>query len=185
MLHCKRPLLFAVSGSYVKSNLKGEIMQCGKNRTIEIPRGNSAVLQIIPKISGEEYVISGGEKVIFTVKIFSAKTSEVKLQKTLTAENYDSNGKLLLYIEPLDTVNLMLCNYKYDCALVSGDKFLTFVQPTDFIVAGICTEPETSSDGSLELPENAQISGEILYPKEIGWGENDFVTSEEIDTLFD
>jgi hypothetical protein len=63
-------------------------MQCGKNKTIEIPRGNSAVLQIIPKISGEEHVISGGEKVIFTVKIFSAKTSEVKLQKTLTAENY-------------------------------------------------------------------------------------------------
>lgn len=102
--------------------------------SIMLTRGNTAELLIAPvDEESYHYMLSDGEKVIFTVK--NAK-GVVVIQKVLKADNQDQEtGEIAVIISPEDTINLAETEYKYDVLLVTktGDAY-TFIGPSTFSV---------------------------------------------------
>lgn len=97
-----------------------------RNWDIELTRGNSAEIDTTPFVQDTEtpMILRENDKVVFTVK--SRSTGKVLIQKFLTAADYDENEKLVLRLEPKDTVNMRAGNfYVYDLMLVteSGDVY--------------------------------------------------------------
>lgn len=93
-----------------------------KNYNIELTRGNSAEIDTTPFIQDTETPLELGEndKVVFTVK--GKYSDEICFQKVLTAADYDDEKKLVLRINPQDTVELKEGNlYVYDLMLVTED----------------------------------------------------------------
>lgn len=104
---------------------------------IEIPRGTSLDLIVTPidMNTGEEYILTEGEKVIFTVKARPQRNAKIYLQKVLTLLNYDTDNHLLLSLTPDDTKNLQEYSYVYDCLLQTvNDDVYQFIEVDAFIV---------------------------------------------------
>lgn len=97
-----------------------------KNYNIELTRGNSAEIDTTPFIQDTEIPLELGEKdkVVFTVK--SRSTNRIFIQKVLTSADYDEDKKLVLRLDPKDTIDMRSGNfYVYDLMLVteSGDVY--------------------------------------------------------------
>lgn len=93
-----------------------------KNYNIELTRGNSAEIDTTPFVQDTEIPLELGEndKVVFTVK--SRYSDKICFQKILTATDYDDENKLVLRINPQDTIGLKEGNlYVYDLMLVTED----------------------------------------------------------------
>ena len=116
--------------------------------SIMLTRGNTAELLIEP-VDEESYpyMLSDGEKVIFTVK--NAK-GVIVIQKVLKADNQNQEtGEIGLIISPEDTINLAETEYKYDVLLVteSGDAY-TFIESSTFsVVSAIGTYKDVGGGG--------------------------------------
>lgn len=97
-----------------------------RNYNIELTRGNSAEIDTTPFIQDTEIPLELGEndKIVFTVK--SRSTNRIFIQKILTSADYDKDKKLVLRIDPKDTIDMRSGNfYVYDLMLVteSGDVY--------------------------------------------------------------
>ena len=111
--------------------------------TITIARGTTLELIITPidMNTEQEYILSEGEKIIFTVKASSNKSGKIYLQKILTVNDYDENGHLVLSLLPADTANLQEYNYCYDCILQTiQNKLYQFIEVSIFQVMPACGE---------------------------------------------
>lgn len=121
------------------------LMISGTN--IILTRGNTAELLIAP-VDEEDYpyILSEGEKVIFTVK--NAKGVSI-IQKVLKSDDQDQEtGEIAVIISPEDTINLAETEYKYDVLLVteSGDAY-TFIESSMFsVVSAIGTYKDVGGD---------------------------------------
>lgn len=102
---------------------------------LKIRMGNSAEIRISVTDSktGEPVVISGEDRVLFTVK---NRNRETVIQKTLTPEDMDEGRAILvLNLEPSDTM-ILTGEYRYDVLLVTGDGIAT-----TFISSALIIEP--------------------------------------------
>lgn len=93
---------------------------------IDIYVGNTVYLQIVPTLNGEEYLLQGNDKVYVTIR---NACYEKVIEKVLTVDNY-LEEKLILKLEPNDTKDLepQVCNF--DCSIMIGDDFFTFIVPS-------------------------------------------------------
>ena len=98
---------------------------------ITLTKGDSfyAIVKMVNKETGEEYIPQGNDVVRFGIKK-SVKEKRCILEKVI------SNATLLLYLEPNDTENLATGSYVYDIELTyaNGDKD-TFINKAQFILA--------------------------------------------------
>lgn len=104
-------------------------------QVLKIRRGNSAEIRISVTDSktGEPVIISGEDRVLFTVK---NRTRDTVIQKTLTPEDMDEgHATLVLNLEPSDTM-ILTGEYRYDVLLVTGDGVAT-----TFISSALIIEP--------------------------------------------
>lgn len=115
---------------------------------IFVRRGNSLPLEITPRdeTTEEPYLLAEGDEIIFTVKANTSRGSPPLIAKTLTAADYSEDGRLVLPIQPEDTVAMAPADYVYDCAIrfAQGD-FITFAGPEKFTVLPALSEKETAT----------------------------------------
>lgn len=109
------------------------------SNTIELTRGNSALIEITPMDSETQspIILDDGDYVLFTVKDMVGNTI---LQKKLTSDDYPDAGSNCLncILEPSDTVVAPLGVHKYDCLYVTGDgRAVTFIS-SHFILSDAC-----------------------------------------------
>jgi hypothetical protein len=108
-------------------------------KTIQLTRGDTAFIEIIPKIANEEvYKLGESDSLILTVKE-STTRQDVVFQKTLTSESYlgEDNNRLVFEIQPDDTNGLRYKDYYYDVqlSLDNGARINTIIQPNVFRIA--------------------------------------------------
>lgn len=109
------------------------------DNTITIPRGNTHCVKISINVNGEPYTLADGDIVYFTVKTYSG--GEVKIKKQLTATDINSEGELILTLNPSDTANLAGYSYSYDAAIrFANGEIYTFIKPSTFAVCDVITE---------------------------------------------
>lgn len=116
---------------------------------IKLTRGNSALIDITPidNSTGAPFILSEGDKVLFTVK---SKSGEKVLQKVLTNENYgdEEDTSLNCEITQEDTINLITGEYYYDCLLLtSDDQAVTFISSSLVIQKAIGTANDLGPSG--------------------------------------
>ena len=105
------------------------------NNDIRIFRGNNAVYDIEFTVDGEQGILSDGDMIIFTVKKFPDRNSDVIMQKIIDYEAFSESGKISVYFVPEDTVSLPTGTYFYDCALQTADgRFYTFIRASFTII---------------------------------------------------
>lgn len=101
--------------------------------TISFPRGNSRSILIDLRVNDTPYILLQGDVAIFTVKERREKGAPIKLQKKLTVDDCDFDGKIVIEITPFDTVNWRTNEdgkeYYWDFAIkFANDSFYTPVQ---------------------------------------------------------
>lgn len=106
---------------------------------INIFQGDSCAYVIEPIYGDEQFMLSEGDKVYFTVKRHAWRSLPVLIERILTSANYretDEGQQLLLELTPEDTRHLPTGRYKFDCVLeLSNGERYTFIQPDDFIIS--------------------------------------------------
>lgn len=123
-----------------------------KGNEVSLPRGNSLELVITPYADDNrttEYILTGNDKVIFTVKS-NVESSHIYVGKILTAANYNEDNKLILKLIPEDTVNLDNFCYVYDCALQRDNlshDFYTFIKVCKFEITPALSESNIEESG--------------------------------------
>lgn len=101
---------------------------------IQLTRGNTAVLDIVPYIDKPEnpVMLNEGDKVLFTVQ---TSLDVQQLQKVLTYSDQSEDGSLQLVIEPQDTIGLADGAYTYDVVIIFADGgAYTFIPKSEFQV---------------------------------------------------
>jgi hypothetical protein len=145
---------------------------------INLPRGNTRILQITPTKNGSPHTLADSDTVIFTLKSLKPN-SKIIFEKIITTLNYDAENRLLMRLNPADTANLQEGRYCYDVALLEADgDFFTFIKPTDFIISAVCTEPPNSTGGGTD--ELQVVSGELFYPEVITLGGENYATKLQL-----
>lgn len=111
--------------------------------SLELTRGNSLLIDITPidEETQEPIVLTGEDKVLFTIY---NKTRRIKLQKTLTKDDYsdETDTSLNCLIEPDDTLSWLPGDYPYDCLLCKDSNIITFISSTIHINEAYGEYPE-------------------------------------------
>lgn len=96
---------------------------------VKLPRGNSAVLDVIlTDTGGSSFILGDGDKAVFTVKRRDKRQEAPIIQKILTSEQCGKNGKIEIRLVPEDTIGLETGDYLFDVAVcVGGEDFYTTV----------------------------------------------------------
>ena len=90
---------------------------------VNLPRGNSAVLDVIlTDIGGSPFILGVGDKAVFTVKRRDNRQDTPIIQKILTAEQCGKNGKIAIRLVPEDTIALETGDYLFDVAVCINDE---------------------------------------------------------------
>jgi hypothetical protein len=131
---------------YFYALMKGMV----KMAEIRLPRGNSKKIFVTLKINGTEYTLADGETALFTIKDRKDTGTSIKLQKQLTSEDYNNDGKIVVEIEPDDTKDWRTGEngkeYYWDFAvMLTGNKFYTPVTAGTFMLT-----PALGSIGDVE-----------------------------------
>lgn len=100
---------------------------CGD--VIRLTRGDSATISvaIANSVTGEDYVMQEGDKLLLTVRKYPFKASAAVVEKELT-------GGAVFRLAPEDTAGLDLGTYKYDVELRTGRDVYTVVPCSDFVL---------------------------------------------------
>lgn len=108
------------------------IKVCGT--TIEMTRGDTLLLRVIPTRAGEPYIPLPGDTMRFALK-----RDRMNMRGTWMVDPQPLIRKdipidtMLLRLEPEDTSSLDFGNYMYDCELTMADGFVsTFIADAKF-----------------------------------------------------
>ena len=96
---------------------------------VNLPRGNSAVLDVVlTDTDGKPFILGAGDKAVFTVKKRDKRQEVPIIQKIFTSEQCGKNGKIEIRLIPEDTIALETGDYLFDVAVcINGEDFYTTV----------------------------------------------------------
>lgn len=108
-----------------------------RGTNISITRGDSGSITLDILENGENYILSTGDVIYFTVKD-SIYSDVIIFQKVIDSFG---DGVAIIELEPGDTKPLDMNKvYKYDIQLNTRDgRVITVIKPSDFMVTGEVT----------------------------------------------
>lgn len=110
------------------------MIRVNKNNVIEMTRGDTLLVRVVPTRAGAPYVPIEGDSIRFALKSNKMDYAKTKFKDTtpLVLKNVPLDT-LLLRLDPEDTKELPFGEYIYDVQLTQADGFVsTFVANTRF-----------------------------------------------------
>lgn len=111
----------------------------GTPNDLELYRGNSVAFEVIPvDEAGETIKLGTGDKIIFSISLSPnspSPTTRRVYSRILTANDYDSEDRLIIELKPHDTMQLQDRTYWYDVAIYFSDgQLYTFIPFSKLVV---------------------------------------------------
>jgi hypothetical protein len=107
------------------------------SKDINMIRGTSRTFKIsVTDAAGNPYAMKNGEKVIFGVKK-QASDEELLICKVVTK---CVDGVCEVELDPEDTAELAVGQYRYDVGLESGEDYYIIVEPSNLTIAANITK---------------------------------------------
>lgn len=116
-------------------------------KDIYMTRGDSGVIQVIPKVKDANnervrYTFEDGDRVIFRLKLKAEDSSALLCEKECIIDL--ENNKAFLKLVPADTEHCEFKKHRYEFELVTSDDFhCTFIEDQPFTIG---KELETHGD---------------------------------------
>lgn len=116
-------------------------------KDIYMTRGDSGVIQVIPKVKDANnervcYTFEDGDRVIFRLKLKAEDSSAIICEKDCIIDL--ENNKAFLKLVPEDTEHCEFKKHRYEFELVTSDDFhCTFIEDQPFTIG---KELETHAD---------------------------------------
>ena len=104
---------------------------------IYMTRGDSARIQVVPKVKDETtgekipYELQDGDRIVFRLKRKAEDSITVHCEKEANIDL--ENNKAILFLEPVDTETCEFKEYRYEFELITSDDFhSTFIENQPF-----------------------------------------------------
>jgi hypothetical protein len=104
---------------------------------IYMTRGDSARIQVVPKVKDETtgekvpYELQDGDRIVFRLKRKAEDSITVHCEKEASIDL--ENNKAILFLEPVDTETCEFKEYRYEFELITSDDFhSTFIENQPF-----------------------------------------------------